>query len=55
MGLLSSLRVQAEGFTGKAVLLIVGIKAAGAMYFRYATRRRDALALKPVPVASIQD
>jgi amino acid transporter len=43
------------GFTGKAVLLIVAINAAGAMYFRYATRRRDALALKPVPVASIQD
>lgn len=33
------------GFTGKAVLLILGINAVGAMYFRYATRRRKALAV----------
>lgn len=33
------------GFTVKAVLLIVGINAIGAVYFRYATRRRDALAI----------
>lgn len=34
------------GFTGKAVLLIVGINAVGAMYFRYATRRRSAIAVQ---------
>lgn len=33
------------GFTGKAVLLIVGINAVGAVYFRHAARRRDALAI----------
>lgn len=34
------------GFTGKAVLLIVGINGIGVGYFRYATRRREALALE---------
>jgi glutamate:GABA antiporter len=34
------------GFTGKAVLLIVAINAAGAGYFRYATQSRKRLAIK---------
>lgn len=37
------------GFTGKAVLLIVFINLVGAGYFRYATRRRNAMAPSPAP------
>lgn len=37
-------------FTGKAVLLILGINAAGAAYFRYATRRRAVMALTAVSI-----
>jgi glutamate:GABA antiporter len=33
-------------YTGKAVLLIVGINAIGAAYFRYATRKRKALPIE---------